>query len=159
MYFLNTKFMNKILCLLAFSLSFLSVHAQSHNSQNDVQTLIHRVDSLEHELSYLKLTYELNAIKSEITIFANEVSSTSNSIQINLNNRTFYKELGDMYQKYFESCQYRKQSISENIEANGKLLFLKIATYSYTESELKILKGYYNVINNSYDALEKKWIY
>lgn len=141
---------------MAFSLSFLSVHAQSHNSQNDVQTLIHRVDSLEHELSYLKLTYELNAIKSEITIFANGMSSTSNSIEININNRNFDKELGILYQQYFESCQNRKQSISECIESNKSKLFLQVATYHYTESELKILEGIYNGINASYDLLEKR---
>lgn len=52
--------MNKFLCSLVFVLSFSSVHAQSNDSQKEIQTLVQRVDSLEHELSYLKLTYELN---------------------------------------------------------------------------------------------------
>lgn len=58
--------MNKFLCSLVFVLSFSSVHAQSNDSQKEIQTLVQRVDSLEHELSYLKLTYELNTLNSDI---------------------------------------------------------------------------------------------
>ena len=57
--------MNKFLCSLVFVLSFSSVHAQSNDSQKEIQTLVQRVDSLEHELSYLKLTYEFKGGKTK----------------------------------------------------------------------------------------------
>ena len=81
--------MNKFLCSLVFVLSFSSVHAQSNDSQKEIQTLVQRVDSLEHELSYLKLTYELNTLNSDITMFANEVYTKSIAIQLDLYNRNF----------------------------------------------------------------------
>ena len=130
--------MNKFLCSLVFVLSFSSVYAQSNDSQKEIQTLVQRVDSLEHELSYLRLTYELNTLNSDITMFANEVYTKSIAIQ-----------------QYYETCQRKKQSISELIEAKKTLYLIKVITYPYSESELKTLKASYNVINDAYGSLGK----
>jgi hypothetical protein len=145
--------MNKFLCSLVFVLSFFSVHAQSQDSQEEIRTLVQRVDSLEHELSYFKLTYELNTLNSDITIFANEVYTKCLAIQLDLYNRNVDSQLGDSYQRYYESCQRKKQSISELIEAKKMLFTVKVITYPYSESELNTLKASYNVIDNVYDSL------
>lgn len=147
--------MNKFLCSLVFVLSFSSVYAQSNDSQKEIQTLVQRVDFLEHELSYLRLTYELNTLNSDITMFANEVYTKSIAIQLDLYNRNFNSKLGDAYQQYYETCQRKKQSISELIEAKKTLYLIKVITYPYSESELKTLKASYNVINDAYDSLGK----
>lgn len=147
--------MNKFLCSLVFVLSFSSVHAQSDDSQKEIQTLVQRVDSLEHELSYLRLTYELNTLNSDITMFANEVYTKSIAIQLDLYNRNFRSKLGDSYRRYYESCKRKKQSISELIEAKKMFFTIKVITYPYSESELNTLKASYNVINDAYDSLGK----
>ena len=59
------------------------------------------------------------------------------------------------YQQYYETCQRKKQSISELIEAKKTLYLIKVITYPYSESELKTLKASYNVINDAYDSLGK----
>lgn len=146
--------MNKFLCSLVFVLSFSSVHAQSNDSQKEIQTLVQRVDSLEHELSYLKLTYELNTLNSDITMFSNEVYTKSIAIQLDLYNRNFNSKLGDAYQQYYETCQRKKQSISELIEAKKTFFVLKVITYPFSESEMNALKASYNVIDNAYESIE-----
>lgn len=146
--------MNKLLCFLVFVLSFFSAHAQSQDSREEMQILAQRVDSLEHELSYLKLTYELNTLNSDITMFANEVYTRSIAIQLDLYNQNFNCTLGDSYQRYYESCQRKKQSISELIEAKKTFFTLKVITYPYTESELNTLMASYNVINDAFDTLK-----
>ena len=146
--------MNKFLCFLVFVLSSFSVHAQSQDSREEIQILTQRVDSLEHELSYLKLTYELNTLNSDITIFANEVYTKSIAIQLDLYNQNFNSVLGDSYQRYYDSCQRKKQSMSELIEAKKTFFTLKVITYPYTESELKTLMASYNVINDAFDTLK-----
>ena len=135
--------MNKFLCSLVFVLSFSSVHAQSNDSQKEIQTLVQ------------KLTYELNTLNSDITMFSNEVYTKSIAIQLDLYNRNFNSKLGDAYQQYYETCQRKKQSISELIEAKKTLYLIKVITYPYSESELKTLKASYNVINDAYDSLGK----
>lgn len=71
--------MRTVLSFLVSVLSFISIQAQSQNSQMEMQALVHRVDSLEHELSYLKLTYELYTLNSDIIMF--EMKCTRNRLQ------------------------------------------------------------------------------
>lgn len=144
----------KFLFFFVSVLPFISIQAQSQESQMEMQALVHRVDSLEHELSYLKLTYELYTLNSDITMFANEVYTKSIAIQLDLYNRNFNSKLGNSYQQYYESCLRKKQSISRLIEAKKKFFTLKVITYPYTESELNTLMAGYNVIDDAYDTLE-----
>lgn len=140
--------------LLVLVLSIFSVNAQSQNSQEKMQTLVQRVDSLEHELSYLKLTYELSTLNSDMTLFSNAINIKSLDIQLNLYNRNFNSQLGYAYQRYYKSCQERKQSISELIEAKKTFFVLKVITYPFSESEMNTLKTSYNVIDNAYKSIE-----
>ena len=146
--------MRKVLFFFVSALSFISVQAQSQDSQIEVQALVQRVDSLEHELSYLKLTYELYTLNSDIIMFANEEYTRSIEIQLDLYNRNFNSKLGNSYQQSYESYLRKKQSISGLIEARKKFFTLKVKTYPYTESELNTLMGGYNVIDAAYDLLE-----
>lgn len=141
--------------LLVLVLSIFSVNAQSQNSQEKMQTLVQRVDSLEHELSYLKLTYELSTLNSDITLFSNEIDINRLEIQLNLYNRNFNSQLGYEYQRYYKLCQEKKQSISKLIEANKTFFVLKVITYPFSESEMNTLKASYNVIDKAYESIEK----
>lgn len=141
--------------LLVLVLSIFSVNAQSQNSQEKKQTLVQRVDSLEHELSYLKLTYELSTLNSDMTLFSNAINIKSLEIQLNLYNRNFNSQLGYAYQRYYKSCQERKQSISELIESKKTFFVLKVITYPFSESEMNTLNASYNVIYNAYESIGK----
>ena len=146
--------MNKIYyTLLVLVLSIFSVNAQSQNSQEKMQTLVQRVDSLEHELSYLKLSYELSTLNSDITLFSNEINIKSLEIQLDLYNRNFNSQLGYEYQRYYKSCQKKKQKISELIEAKKTFFVLKVITYPFSESEMNTLKAGYNVIDKAYESI------
>lgn len=140
---------------LVLVLSIFFVNAQSQNSQEKMQTLVQRVDSLEHELSYLKLTYELSTLNSDMTLFSNEIHSKTLEIQLYLYNRNFNSQLGNAYQQYYKSCQEKKQSISELIEAEKTFFVLKVITYPFSESEMNALKAKYKVIDKAYDSLSK----
>lgn len=146
---------NFFYALLVLVLSIFSVNAQSQNSQEKMQTLVQRVDSLEHELSYLKLTYELSTLNSDMTLFSNEINIRSLEIQLNLYNRNFNSQLGYAYKRYYKSCQEKKQSISELIEAKKTFFVLKVITYPFSESEMNTLKASYDVIDNAYESIGK----
>ena len=151
---ITLAFYEEIIILFSVYAFSISIQAQSQDSQIEVHALVHRVDSLEHELSYLKLTYELYTLNSDLTMFANEVYTKSFAIQLDLYNRNFNSKLGQSYQQYYESCLHKKQSIHRLIEAKKKFFTLKVITYPYTESELDTLMASYNVIDDAYDTLE-----
>lgn len=141
--------------LLVFVLSIISVNAQSQNSQEEMQTPVQRVDSLEHELLYLKLAYELSTLNSDMALFINEIDIKSLGIQLNISNRNFNSQLGYVYQLYYKSCQEKKQAISELIETEKTFFVLKVITYPFSESEMNALKAKYKVIDKAYESIGK----
>ena len=78
--------MNKIIISFIFALSFFTAQAVSQNDKKDISTisLSQKVDSIEHELSYLKMSYELSSLNNDITMFANEIYTKSLAIQLNI---------------------------------------------------------------------------
>lgn len=146
--------MEKILCLIVFMLSCFTIHAQSQNQQEEIKALVQRVDSLEHELSYLKLSYELNTLYTDMTMLTSQVEIKLSDIKMDIYHRNFNPQFVDMYQRYYESCQGQKQAFSKNIEATKELFFLKVMTHSYSETELSVLNASYERIDKVFESLE-----
>lgn len=110
---LNRLSMNKILVTLTFVIFFFSSQAQPQNQQIEIHQLIHRVDSLQHELSYLQLNYELNQFKSDLSLFANDISTKSIEVQLYIYNRNFDARLAYAYKSNYESYQLLQKSQAE----------------------------------------------
>ncbi len=135
-------------------LSSLYGFTQTQSLTTKLDSLVQKVDSLEHELSYLKLSYELDALNSDITIFSNEVYTKSIAIQLDLYNRNFDHELASTYKRYYESCENKMRSLAELIEAKKTFFVVKVLTYTYSEKELKTLYASNSVISSAYESLQ-----
>ncbi len=146
--------MNKLLLSIAFVLSFFSVQAQSRNTQSEMHELVQRVDSLQHELSYLQLTYKLSMLIAELKLFANDISTTSIEVQLYIYNRNFDTRLADAYKRNYESSLLLKQSQAEKIESLKNFFIFKVMSSDYSESELNVLKAAYDLIDKAYNSAE-----
>lgn len=144
-----------IFLIISYSLYFsMQVKAQSTNEQTNIESLSQRVDSLEHELSYLKLTYELSSLNSDISMFSNDVRITSAAIELNVYSRNFDYRFGNAYLQNYEACQDKMESLQELIKQKKEFLALKFITYPFTESELNVLMASYNSLDAAYKHLE-----
>lgn len=146
--------MSKFFCTLACALSFLLLNAQTQNSQDDMQSLVQKVNSLEHELTFFKTLYNLNKINNDITMFANDVYTTSIAIQLDILNKNFNYQLANTYKENYESCLYKMQSYSKLIEVQKESTKFNIMTFPYSESEQELLMSNYNLIDYGFNALE-----
>lgn len=127
---------------------------QTSNADDQFSQLSQKVDSLEHELSYMKLSYALDALNNDITMFNNKVYTKAIEIQLNIYTGNFDASLSEAYQKCFKSFINHKQSLYELIEAKKTFFAIKVYTYQYSELELDTLLASYNVINSAYEELE-----
>lgn len=115
-------------------------------------SLTQRIDSLEHELSFVKLSYELYTLKNDLDVFRNDIGITINEMRINIYERNFDYELYKAYKDNYEATP--KKLLSFQIETQKTYLGLKITTYPYSENEKELLLAIYMTINNGYSALE-----
>lgn len=146
--------MKKLLFLCLFALTFCSGFAQSQKPQENDQALVQRIDSLEHELSYLKLSYDLYTLNSDMKMAASEIYAKYLVVREDINHRIFDKELGNAYKRYYKICEGQRESFDRLIKAKKNYFAIKVATYPYSENEMGVLKASYDLIDNAYDSLE-----
>ena len=146
--------MFRIMISMLFVLAIINAKAHSTNSQDEESSLVQRVDSLEHELSYLKLRYDLSTLKANIEMFSNDVNTKALAVKLDLCDRNFDKQLGEAYKRFYEACLEKQDSLSELVDTTNTSFTLKVGTYPYTELELNELLLYYTVINDAYKSLE-----
>ena len=148
--------MNKIIISFIFALSFFTAQAVSQNDKKDISTisLSQKVDSIEHELSYLKMSYELSSLNNDITMFVNEIYTKSLAIQLNIQSRYLDRRLTNSYTEYYDACKYKQNSISELITVKKTFFNLKYITSDFSKEESNVLLKSIDVIDSAYDSLE-----
>lgn len=146
--------MNKILFSFVFALFSFPTYACAQNSQEELRALVQRVDSLEHELSYLKLNYDLKTLNNDITTLTNEVMLKCTELKIDIYHRNFDSKYVDMHKGYYEMYQHQKGAILANVESTKKLFHIKVLICPYSKEEMDVLNAYYDRIDVAYDGLE-----
>lgn len=121
--------------------------------------LVQRIDSLEKELSYVKLQNELNALKTELQVNVNNLDIKSNSILLNVNSKTFLRMLYNAYKEHYESSEELVKSYQPNVDLNKMNCYLHILKYNYSEKQESVLEATNKVIDNSYSKLKSSLDY
>lgn len=117
-------------------------------------SLIQRIDSLEHELSYVKLSYELYTLNNDLAVLKNDINITTNNIQIDIYRQNFNYRLYKAYKDNYELNKEKLLLLQELIENKKTYLWHKITIYPYSENEKNLLLSSYMLIDNGYSALE-----
>ena len=147
--------MKKIFCLLLFVVSFTAVMAQSKNQQEEKPALEQRVDSLQHELAFLKAEYELDQFNSEIYIKACNVDTRTNSIDLNRVRRIFDSNLAVAYQSYYEAIEGLAETFKKRADSLKHLIVLQLMQYSFSDSETELLKSKIKTLDLELNSLDK----
>ena len=147
--------MSKIMCFLVFAISFFSVHAQDQQIGDVSLASMGKVDSLEHELAFFRLDYDMKTLIYDITMFADEVSTKSLDVELKIYTQNFDYRLRDSYSQYYVSCQNKKLSMSKLVEKKKIYFYAKVTTYPYTDRELEVLMASYQVIDAAWESLER----
>lgn len=145
---------NFVVSIFLLSFTTISIFSQSTSNPIDVGELVQRVDSLEHELSYQKLTSEINSLNSEIQIFTNSVECYSNTIKINLYTSNFDSELATSYKNFYEVCVSKRQAIADLIETREIYLTALMTKKSFSIDELSYLMRIYRIQKQGYNTLD-----
>lgn len=89
-----------------------------------------------------------------MSTFSNALYSQCLTIKLDISNRNFDEDNADMYQRYYNACKERFESISELVDVSKLQYLIEINSPKYTESEQNILKSRFDVISTNYKALK-----
>lgn len=147
--------MKKIFCLLLFVVSFTAVMAQSKKQQEEKPALEQRVDSLQHELAFLKAKYELEQLNSQMQMYSYGIDIKVNAIDIDRARKIFESRLATAFQSDYESFKGLTNALKERVDSTKLFTVLQLMKYSFSDSEVQALKYQINILDLSLDALEK----
>lgn len=143
--------MKNIFCLLLFVVSFTAVMAQSKKQQEEKPA----VDSLQHELAFLKAKYELEQLNSQMQMYSYGIDIKVNAINIDRARKIFESRLATAFQSDYESFKGLTNALKERVDSTKLFTVLQLMKYSFSDSEVQALKYQINILDLSLDALEK----
>ena len=146
--------MNKYLIALIIFLSLFSFTGNAQYSPGGVKTLEQRVDSLERQMSYLKLSYELDLLNLELEAFKTSTSLEATDVKLDIAIKNFDRKLFRVKSMSYDSSIRKKESFSNLIEMKKNYFIAMVIVNAYTESELNVLYGKYDIIDGHFEALE-----
>ena len=147
--------MKNIFCLLLFVVSFTAVMAQSKKQQEEKPALEQRVDSLQHELAFLKAKYELDQFNSEMQIYTCDIRISIHSMQITSSMKIFDSDLVASYQSTYESAERFIKISKERLDAFKVLIAFESMAYSFSDSEAGELKSKIETLDSNLNILDK----
>ncbi len=147
--------MKNIFCLLLFVVSFTAVMSQSKKQQEEKPALEQRVDSLQHELAFLKAKYELEQLNSQMQMYSYGIDIKVNAINIDRARKIFESRLATAFQSDYESFKGLTNALKERVDSTKLFTVLQLMKYSFSDSEVQALKYQINILDLSLDALEK----
>lgn len=131
----------------------IASHAQSEKIETDT-TLVQRVDSLEHNLTYLKLICDINETITNIGIITNDIQIDALSLKLDIFYKNFNRKFIKSSIKGYEGNKSVIESLSGTIESQKEYAYIKLLTYSFTESERSLIKQKLEIMESSFKKLK-----
>lgn len=149
--------MKHLLLLILIAISITQTgRAQSNESTHlSIDSLATKVTTLENNLNYLKVTYELNILRSELNIAASEANIKSLEMKMDIyHSSKFDIDLYNSYRDWNRSAIAQKESYNSLIEAKKRLVAMTILTNNFTDEESDLLIQTCGVIDNAFNSYE-----
>lgn len=147
---------------IVFFASFLFAQSQILviDSLKESSTLINRVESLEHELSYLKLSYELDKLAMDIQFCQLDISKSVTDIRYYLSQKFFKRKLASALEEGYEVSKTSVQSLIDRAYLMESRIENDSNLYSYEESEkmqLTVKLTYIKLLMKSFEPSLNKY--
>lgn len=115
--------------------------------------LTQRVDSLEHELAYLKLSYELSTFHLDLSMFVNDVYNNLMEIKQELYNGSYDTKWYKMYQENYDNQKSKLETFSGLVELHKTSFAVNVRKSNFTENELNAMMIRWKLIDVAYESL------
>lgn len=152
--------MRKVLFTLLAFIYTISSSAQYNDSiqnepiENCIDSIIKRLDILEHNYYFLECNYKLCNVNKDTKIVINEINIQSNSILINCYQNNYSELLYKSYLRKYESYIKWYESQKKLMSSVKTFVQLRIITSNFSDSELELLNSSIDSMDESVNVVE-----
>lgn len=164
---LTACIMKKAFLLLVAIASVLQAFAQEKKDslQNTTtavpfDSLSVRLDRLQHDYDFLFCDYQLHKLIMDLKDLAHTIGNSSNGVVIKVyTNSGYNRNLYNAYLNDYESDNYLFNSLKESAEVLRKMVFVKLLTMDFSDTEREVLASSLNVADKAITAVENSLNY
>lgn len=127
---------------------------QYDSLQNVVDSLINKVNVLQHNFDFLELSYKLDSQISALNRCANELRISSNGIYISLVDKNIDANLYISYRKSYNASIKLLERHEKSVQTLKSYVNIKMLICSFNANECAVLENSYDTLNASYNAAE-----
>ncbi len=148
--------MKKLILTVIISLFIIpsQLYAQRYNEKRDMNILEERIKSLEHQVMFMRLYYDLQLLSTSMDKFAIGLNSQTNNIDLKIHQKIFIKQLLTAYEANYDSALFNKNAMRDNMVSLQARYNSIIDTYPFTKDEKEVLIACYNTLLCSYNVVE-----
>lgn len=137
-----------LLCLIPFD------SKAEINDDSKIEELSLQIDSLTHQVDFLKMSYNAYVMNNDLKILALEVNSRINDMKMNLYHNSCSIELYKMYSRLYDSFKSNLESTKELIESQQGLFIAMLLYREWPTNELDTLNQAYGMTKGLYERAE-----
>ena len=152
--------MKKAFLLFIAIISSMLVYAQDIDTPIvnapavSIDSLALRMNKLQHDFDYLQCEYQLYKAITDMKLFSNGISNSSNSLITNIYHTRYDRELYDSYAENYEAVCGYFESLKKQVDSVKLLVYFKVMEADFSESELNVLNGSLEVLQMTINTVE-----
>lgn len=150
--------MKRIVVILIALIVATNVNAQENSQTEDlnarIDSLTTKLNQLQHDFDFLDCRYKIDNLRNNISELSMSLEIKSNSITAQSYKGEYYAFLYEAYERYYASNIEQLNTLKSNVEQLKGLLFLKLFTSNFTETERELLKSSINVLDKNVTSAE-----
>lgn len=151
-------FVLMVLCTLSLVVSAQEIDSLQIKSDTiSIETLVARLDKLQHDYDFLKCDYELNRMQFRLEILANNINNKSTDLEIDCYHYSgkYMNELYLSSMDNYNSSVDMLNSLKETIEQLKAMVVIKIISSNFSENEIDLLNHQCNTLDLGVRYVEK----
>lgn len=138
---------------LFFSIFPLKIFAENDN-HSKLDSLNSQIEILSHDLDYLRLTYEIYALNTDLKILTMEIGNQIKDIKMSIYHRDFDWKMYKQYKELYNAYQKNLISTKELIAAKQQYFLVKALSSNLTENEKSLLSRSHGMTEGIYNQAE-----
>lgn len=124
------------------------------NTESKIEELSVKIDSLTHQIDYIKMSYEVYVLNTDLKIFTQDVNSQIKDMKMNIYHHDCDRDMYRMYSRMYDAYRDNLESRKELIESKQRLFIVMMISREWSEKELNVLTQSYDMTKGIFHQAE-----